>query len=71
MFYTPFDREFEGDHEYVFLEFFEPFFPSKNQKNSEGVENAIFRLFLFKLNFPSSVTTWTIQTNIFLCSFEN
>jgi len=54
------------------LNVFGVFLPSKNRKNSKGVENPIFRLFFFiKLSFPSFLPTWIIQTAILLFSFED
>ncbi len=54
-----------------FISLFEALFHSKNRKIWKGMKKSIFRLFSIKLNFPSFMPTWIIQTAIFLFSIKN
>jgi hypothetical protein len=53
------------------MSFFEASFHWKNRKIWKGMKQSVFRLFSIKLNFPSFVPTWIIQTAIFLFHIKN
>jgi hypothetical protein len=51
MFHTSFDREFDGEQEYVFSEFFRGSLVFEKSKNLEGCEKVNFSPILYKVEF--------------------
>jgi hypothetical protein len=51
MFHTSFDREFDGEQEYMFYKPFRGSLPFKKSKNLEGYEKVNFSPILYKVEF--------------------